>query len=357
MKKNILLLGGTGAMGLHLTSILQNSNYNVYITSRSNRKNKDNIKFIKGNAHDEIFLKSILKQKDWEIIIDFMIYNTTEFTKKIDLLLNSCKQYVFLSSARVYADSKCKLTENSPRLLDVSTDREYLQTDEYALSKAREENILLKSANKNWTIIRPYITYSEIRLQLGVLEKEYWLYQALHNRTIVFSKDIANKRTTLTYGYDVARGIASILGNKEAFSEIFHITVEENYTWQEIFDIYIRVLEEELGFKPKIKIIDENPHTKIKGHGWQIKYDRYYNRTFNNNKIGKYIDIKSFKPTLEGLKQCLIDFIHNPSFRITGWNDFAMYDRITGEWTPLSEIPTLKNKIKYLLRRTIMPLK
>ena len=40
--------------------------------------------------------------------------------------------------------------------------------------------------------------------QLGVLEKELWLYRALNGRTIVFSKDIAEKSTTLTYGYDVA---------------------------------------------------------------------------------------------------------------------------------------------------------
>ena len=41
-----------------------------------------------------------------------------------------------------------------------------------ALQKAREENLLLKSDSRNWTIIRPYITYYDERLQLGVFEKK-----------------------------------------------------------------------------------------------------------------------------------------------------------------------------------------
>lgn len=357
MKKSVLLLGGTGAMGNHLVQILKEKDFEVFVSSRSDRKSHDNVTYIKGNAHDDVFLESLLSQRNWDVIVDFMIYSSAEFSNRVDKLLKSCKQYVFLSSSRVYADSSEPITESSPRLLDVCKDEEYLKTDEYALSKAREENILMASNLKNWTIIRPYITFSEIRLQLGVLEKDYWLYQALHGRTIVFSKDIASKITTLTYGYDVARGIASILGKEGAYGEAFHITVNENHTWQDIFELYMKVIEETTGRKPKVRMLELNPRVKIKGHAWQVIYDRYFNRRFDNSKIGQYINVSTFKPTLEGLESCLREFIKNPTYRITGWGQFAMYDRITGEWTPLSEIPSLKNKIKYLLRRTVLPLR
>ena len=33
-------------------------------------------------------------------------------------------------------------------------------------------------------------------------------------RTVIFSEDIGDKFTTLTYGYDVARGIFSLIGQK-----------------------------------------------------------------------------------------------------------------------------------------------
>lgn len=171
MNKSILLLGGTGAMGNHLVQILNDGNHNVFVTSRRHRQNRSGVTYIQGNAHDEDFLNSVLAKVEWDVIVDFMIYGTDEFSCRVNKLLKACKQYVFLSSSRVYADSKEPITEQSPRLLDVCKDEEYLKTDEYALSKAREENVLFNSEYKNWTIIRPYITYSEIRLQLGVLEK------------------------------------------------------------------------------------------------------------------------------------------------------------------------------------------
>ena len=58
------------------------------------------------------------------------------------------------------------------------------------LTKALQENLLRASGYKNWTIVRPYITFSDIRLQLGVYEKEQWLYRALQGRAIVSRKTL-----------------------------------------------------------------------------------------------------------------------------------------------------------------------
>ncbi len=356
MNKNlILVLGGTGAMGKHVVKLLSQSENQVFVTSRSFHKDETNIHYLQGNAKNAQFLASILPMHPWDAIVDFMIYGTHDFEERIDQLLSSTRQYVFISSSRVYADTQPAIAESSPRLLDACHDSTYLSTDEYALSKAREEDILRRHEKKNWTIVRPYITYSEQRLQLGVLEKEYWLYQALHGRTIVFSQDIARRTTTMTYGYDVARGIAALLGRKEALGRVFHITVDESHTWQEIFDLYIRVLTEHLGHAPKMKMISKNPRIDIPTSKWQVLYDRYYDRRFDNTAIKEFINTTTFTPTLQGIEQCLRDFLKNPSFHINGWGEHAMYDRITGEWTPWKEIPTWEQRLKYFLRRTILP--
>ena len=70
-----------------------------------------------------------------------MIWSTSDFDKCYEALLAATDQYIYMSSYRVYADSPL-ITEDSPRLLDVSDDPEYLATDEYALAKARCENLL-----------------------------------------------------------------------------------------------------------------------------------------------------------------------------------------------------------------------
>jgi nucleoside-diphosphate-sugar epimerase len=353
----ILLLGGTGAMGNHLQQLLQGNVHEVYVTSRASRTDYGNVHFIQGDAKDDAFLQTLLRLKPWDVIVDFMIYGTESFRHRVPLLLNACGQYFFLSSSRVYADSKEAITEDSPRLLDTIDDAEYLQSDEYALSKAREEDILFESARNNWTIIRPYITYSEIRLQLGVLEKENWLYRALHHRTVVFSEDIARKATTLTYGFDVARGIQALMGQERAQGEAFHITVSENHTWQEVFEVYLDVLTRHLGARPKVKMIDCNPRVNIPLSKAQVVYDRYYDRRFDNSKIGQFIDVSSFKPMMEGLRECLEDFLQHPSYRMGGWGEHAMYDRIAGEWTPMKEIPSWGQRARYMIRRTILPKK
>ena len=81
------------------------------------------------------------------------------------------------------------------------------------------------------TVYCPYITFSEIRLQLGVFEKEDWLYRALHGRTIVFSNDIAEKYTTLTYAFDVVNAMVQLMGNDKAHGEVFHITSGNAARW------------------------------------------------------------------------------------------------------------------------------
>ena len=281
-------------MGVHLVNLLSsNPDCRITVTSRSRQEGKGNVSYVQGNGHDIAFLNTLLKDK-YDVIVDFMNYHTEEFRERYRILLNACGQYVYLSSSRVYADSDSPITEEFPRLLDVTTDAEYLRTDEYALAKARQENLLRESGYKNWTIIRPYITYSEIRLQLGVLEKEAWLYRALQGRAIVFSKDIAERMTTLTYGLDVARAMAALIGREEAKGEAFHITTPESIRWSEVQKIYLDVLERETGKRPRVLLTEESLNLQYAWGKYQVKYDRLFNRTFDNGKIGRFIDTDCF---------------------------------------------------------------
>lgn len=349
----VLVLGGTGAMGTHLVDLLISDGFEVAVTSRTRNGTNDTLRYIQGNAQDDVFIKNVLREK-WDIIVDFMVYSTVNFQRRVKLLLSATSQYVFLSSARVYADSPTLITEESLRLLDVSEDQTFLSTDEYALSKARQENVLMKSDKKNWTIIRPYITYNEDRLQLGVLEKEDWLYRALHGRTIIFSEDINSKATTLTFGLDVAKGIRSILGNNSAAGEVFHITTSQSVLWKEVLAMYMDTLERHLGYRPKLLLQNLNGFCEWHPAKYQVMYDRMFDRRFDNQKINGYINTSEFSDALTGLKKCLESFLDKPKFRDINWHAEVMRDKIANEYTPLSEMPTLKKKLKYWVFRNIL---
>lgn len=344
----VLILGGTGAMGRHLVRLLNGKATKIFVTTRTRRLDSERVIYLHGNARDMGFLNEILKTS-WDVIIDFMSYGTAEFESRRNLLLEATTQYVFISSARVYSKSEVPITEDTPRLLDVSTDKIYLETDEYALAKARQENLLRDSGRRNWTVIRPSITFSETRLQLGVLEKESWLYRALHGRSIVFSDDIADKLTAMTYGLDVSKGIASIVGNSKAYGETFHITSEEAFRWHEILEIYLDVLEKYFGFRPKVFMTRKS--LKLSFSKYQVIYCRYFNRRFDNSKIKQFVDVDAFLKTETGLRYCLDEFMKKPLFSNINWTLEAMHDRAAGEFTPLSEIPSIKLRAVYIMER------
>lgn len=350
----ILVLGGTGAMGIHLVDLLsQNPDNQIVISSRSHRKGKGNVSYIQGNSYDMNFLTMLLNNK-YDVIVDFMHYHTEEFRDRYRLLLNACGQYIFLSSSRVYANSELPITEDSPRLLDVTADTEYLSTDDYALAKAYQENLLRGSGYKNWTIIRPYITYSEIRLQLGVMEKEAWVYRALQGRSIVFSKDIASHMTTLTYGLDVARAMVNLIGKEEAKGEVFHITSPESIRWSEVLDIYLDVLERKTGRRPNVLLMEESLSLQYGRSKYAVKYDRLFNRTFDNSKIARFVDTSCFVKPQVGLRNCLEKFVEHPLFHGIDYGAEGVKDRLTQEYTSLLRIASLRHKLKYILYRYII---
>ena len=349
----VLVLGGTGAMGIPLVTLLSQRGDTVYVTSRSKKQNLKNVIYVCGNAKDPVFLKKLLNRK-YDAIVDFMVYGTEELQQRLDSLLSHTNQYFFFSSSRCYADSSIAIKETSPRLVDTCKDLEYLSTDEYGLAKGKEENLLFNSKKKNWTIIRPYITYNTYRIQLGVYEKENWLRRALEGRTIIFPEDIASKKTALTFGPDVAGAVIELIGNAKAYGQAFHITTAESHTWGEILDFYCEKIEQKTGKRPKVKLIKDSTELQRVWNPWQIRYDRLYNRTFDNSKIESVRGAYNYKPCFIGLSECLDEFLENPKWLINHNTKYeAWCDRQTGEFTPLDEIPGHFNKLRYLKWRFI----
>lgn len=282
----ILVLGGTGAMGTPLVTFLSEKGNEVYVTSREKHASDiESIHYITGNAQDYAFISKILKEKNWDVIIDFMYYYLETFLSRIELFLGSTKQYIFLSSSRVYADSEDPITELSPRLLDVCKDTNYINSSEYAIVKAKEENILFESKRTNWTIIRPYITYNSHRMQLGVYEKEQWLYRILSDKKIIFPDDIGEKVTAFTYGEDVARIISMLVGNKSAYGKVYHVVNAEELTWNEILEIYSKLIKKYTGKTVQVIRMPNSDKLKTIWNADQITYDRLYNRRFNNSNL------------------------------------------------------------------------
>lgn len=353
----ILLFGGTGAIGAHLAEHLGKSGADVYVTTRSERKSMDNIHYIKGNAKDTHFLSEIMSN-EWDAVVDFMNYSIEELTNRVDLLLSNTDCYYFLSSSRVYADTlNCPITEESQLLINTANEPNYITSNEYGLAKAKEEAILRSTGRSNWTIFRPYIIYSESRLQLGALEKEDWLYRVLQGKSIVIQESLLDKYTTLTYSHDATEVMASIILEGKSTTQIYNIAGSNTCcaTWREVLSIYHEILERHLGRELKVKYItDTQAHQLRKGDSYyQTSYDRMFYRVFDNKKTEQYKSSTTYTSIRDGLDMCLSKFLQNPHFSFENQAQEALIDRFTGEFSNLLEIKGLKQKLIYIYFRLI----
>lgn len=349
----VLVLGGTGAMGVHAIQFLAEAGHEVIVTSRRDHTSHDSrLTYVKGDAKQPEFLDGLLNQH-WDAIIDFMIWSTDQFHERVDGFLKSTDQYVFLSSYRVYADSPV-ITEDSPRLLDVSDNPEYLATDEYALAKARCENMLFDSGRTNWTIVRPAITYDGSgRFQLTVLESNEWLWRALHGIPVPIPQVMLDKQATMTWGRDVARMISLLIGNLHAMGEAFTVSTAEHMTWRQIADVYREII-------PSLDIRDCGMAGFEDAHGaiWQIRYDRMYNRVIDNAKILKATGLQQNQLTTiyNGLTQELDTYLKTrEEFSASSISQQARYDRLIGDTSSLLYLSkkSFISTVKYLIRRFV----
>lgn len=301
-----LVLGGTGAMGVYLVPELAALGYEVRVVALDNVvSDNPRISYVQADAKDDGFLKELLQEK-FDVIVDFMLYSTEQFKGRYDMLLQNTDHYIFLSTYRVYGGGETPITENTPRLLDCSEDKEFLKTEDYALFKARQENVLRNSQYDNWTIVRPAITYSKFRYQLVTLEAPVVVARALKGLPVVLPREALPVQGTMSWAGDVAKMFAGLVLNPAAFRECFTLATAEHHTWGEIAEYY----QEIIGLK--YVAADTEDYLKIlggtKGTGgawYQLAYDRMFERIVDNSKILRVTGLKQedFMPLRSGLEK------------------------------------------------------
>lgn len=352
-KKRALLLGGTGAMGQYLTPLLARDGWDVVVTSRFSRKRDSaGVRYVHGNARDERFLEDVLADR-WDVVVDFMVRGTGEFRRVMGLLLSSCSQYVFLSSYRVFADSPI-ITESSPKLLDVSEDAAFLLTDEYALAKARQENLLRGSGRSNWTIVRPAITYAWGRFQLCTLECDTWIPMVLAGHPVPLAAEMLSRQTTMSWGRDVALMVSRLIENPMALGEDYNACTSRHQSWGDVVEFYKELLP------LQVREVSLSDYERAVGSVYQCRYDRMFDRMMDNSKVLAATSLSEHElmGAKEGIRRELEPFLRMPRFRSVGKRQLGRLDRLGGGFFSPSTFRFIEGAssveyFKYLFGRTI----
>ncbi len=328
----VLLLGGTGAIGSYLADSFAKSGVHVDVTTRGYRVcDHPRIAFIRGDAQDVRFLREVLSN-GYDVVVDFMTRATANFGSCVNDLLTSAGCYVFLSSYRVFGDSPT-IREDSPRLLDCCKDQAYLGTDDYALRKARCEDILRASSKKNWIIVRPSITYSNNRFQLATLEAHEWLWRAMNKLPVALPNEVLNKRCTLTWAGDVANMIRILTLSPELYGEDYNVVSSSSKLWSDI----LRAYQEVIPFEVRQVSLEEYEkkacwHPDGLEYAPQLRYDRLFNRVMDNEKILMATGIRQddLADVCTMVKKELEVFLEKPGELAVSPRFQAMMDALTG---------------------------
>lgn len=300
--KKVLLIGGGGTLGTYTAKELLNSGNKVDIICLEDKKS-DNVSlaFYKLNA-DYNTLSNFLKDKYYDGIVNFIHYpEVDEYPQVHELLMAHTGHLIVLSSYRVYANEQIPVTETAPKLLDVSTDEDFLKTEKYALSKAKLEKYLNDNCKgQNWTVVRPVISYSKYRFDL-VTYYGHELFDLIDNGvTIPLPIDCKNLRAGLDWAGNSGKLIASLLFNPDAYGEAYTVSTAQNLTWEEIAKLY----EKLLGAKYCWVTVDEFLKAVNYNNYYTLIYDRMFDRNIDNSKILNATGLtkEDFLSIEEGLK-------------------------------------------------------
>lgn len=212
----------------------------------------------------------------------------------------------------------------------------------YSSNKIKCEELLAdnyKTTRQDYTIVRPYVTYSKKRIPFAVIPGRQWtLANRILNDKPVLLWDDGKARCTLTQTKEFAIGIVGLFLNKNAYEEVFNITTNDSLTWKEALIDIANALGKEVIIAniPTSFIIKE-----LKEYKGVLLGDKGLDREFDNAKIRKVVP--EFNPKIkfeEGIKETINYYESNPKARKV---DYIWDGRIDATIEKYYK----KNKMKY----------
>jgi len=308
--KNILLTGGAGYIGSHVTNLLIDQGYNVTIIDNLITGNKILInpkaKFINCDIADTKNISEVLINNKFDVVMHFAglirvdesvkepeKYNEFNF-EKAKIFLDVCfenglKKIIFSSTASVYGN---------PNKNNVSENDALNPLNPYAETKLKLENFLInksKSEDISYIILRYFnVAGADEKLRSGLISKYSThlikiaseVAVGKRNEVIINGNDYDTTDGTPIRDYIHVSDLADIhlvsarylLEKKE--SNIFNCGYGIGYSVKEVIDTYNQILMKKI--KTKIgprrmgdsKMIVADPNKFNKTLNWKPKFDK-----------------------------------------------------------------------------------
>lgn len=303
--KRVLLIAGGGTLGTYVAKDLLERGHRVDVICLEDVvSDNPRLRYFQARATDE-YLETLFAQQHYDGIVNFLHYKDPEdFKRSYPLLMGGTDHLIFLSSYRVYADEMHPITEDAPRLLDVETDPDFLENEDYAIPKAKCEDFLRSEcAGQNWTIVRPLISFSKLRLDFFMYSKHLLPERAAAGEPVIMPAFARELTAGLDWSGNSGKLIARLLFKPHTMGQTYTISSGQNLTWGQVADIYTQLTGVEIQWKDEEAFLQAYPLNKPQRR-WMYEHDRKYNRLVDNTAVLEATGLTKadFLPIAEGLR-------------------------------------------------------
>jgi nucleoside-diphosphate-sugar epimerase len=317
----ILFIGGTGNISTDCAALLHQPGHEISVVTRGRSPVPATYRAVVADRQD---MRTALAGSRFDVVINFLGFDLPDVTADAQLFGGAIRQYIFISSATVYAKPhrQIPITESAPLGNAFSP---------YAQKKLACEEWLRCQTKLPVTIVRPSHTYSP-QWMPNCVSSGGWTFAArlLAGKTVFVPDDGANP-WTLTATSDFAVGLAGLVGNANAIGETFHITSDEALTWNQIYAATAAALGVRLPSVERIPtewLCERFPQLMA-----GLKGDKSNPGVFDNAKIKRFVpEFVCRKPFAAGIRESVAWFRSHPAEQTVNGKTDALFEEVVAAW-------------------------
>jgi nucleoside-diphosphate-sugar epimerase len=211
----ILVMGGTRFIGVYLTQLLVEQGHAVVLFNRGNQPAPAGVQVIKGDRTQVDSLTAALQGESFDVIFDNNGRELSDTKPLVELFRDKIQQFVYMSSAGVYAKS-----EQMPHIEGDAVDPKSRHKGKH------ETEAYLKAAGIPFTAIRPTYIYGPKNYN----DLESWFFDRIFRDRPVPIPGNGSRLTQWGHVKDLARAMTQVVGNNRAIGEIYNVSGERFVT-------------------------------------------------------------------------------------------------------------------------------
>jgi nucleoside-diphosphate-sugar epimerase len=291
-ERAVLYLGGTGTISASCVRRSVAAGQSVYVLNRGrnarHRVVPESVTWLEGDVGDPASVRKAIGDLEFAAVANFLSFNAADAAEAVAIFTGRTRQYVHISTASLYRKPVLQwpIVESNLRQNPFVS---------YSRDKIAAEDELMRACVADGfpvTIVRPSHTYDEAS---PPIPGDWTAIDRVARGAEVVVPGDGTSLWTLTHADDFAQGLVGLLGNPRAVGEVFHITSDDVYTWDQIYSI----IGAALGVEPRIvHLPSQDIHTAAPDWFWSelILGDLSHSAVFDNSKIRSFVP--GFAPRL-----------------------------------------------------------